>query len=319
MKKYIEIFILGVIFLIIFYFTINWTIKGIVHSRKEIVVPNIEGKSIQSAIEILSLVGLGIMKESEEFNSQLPPDTVIRQIPSSGMSVREGKIIKVVLSKGSDLVFVPDIKGKILKIAELEIRRRQLKIGKIEQIYSLRFDKDIVVNQNPEPESIVEKNTPVDLAISLGRPPEGIVLMPDFIGKNLKEVNKWAEENNIKFEIVEKEQEASSEEIVIAQEPPPDTILTFDTNITITVPKSSYLPSESEIEKIPTNIFHYEVPQGSKESKIRIILIDSRGEKEIFSGIKTPGSKINIPYTKEGKAKVRIFSNDILIEEREIQ
>ncbi len=31
------------------------------------------------------------------------------------------------------------------------------------------------------------------------------------------------------------------------------------------------------------------------------------------------GSKIDIPYTKEGKAKIRIFLNDILIEERELQ
>jgi len=318
MKKYIEIFIVGILVLVAFYFIVNWTFEGIIHSKKEIMVPKIEGKSLQDAVEILSLVGLGIMKESEEFNSQLPPQTVIRQIPPAGMSVREGKIIKVVLSKGSELVFVPDLKGKTLKVAELEIRKRQLQTGKIEQVYSTRFDKDIVVKQNPEPENIVEKNTSVDLTISLGNPPEGILIMPDFIGKKLSEVKEWAQENKLNIQIVESKQESSSEEIVLAQEPEPDTVLTFDTNIIITVPRSSYLPSELP-EKKPVTIFHYEVPQGSKETKIRIVLIDSRGEQEIFSGIKMPGSKIDIPYTKEGKAKVRIFSNDILTEERELQ
>ncbi len=318
MKKYIEISIVSIVLLVIIYLLINWTIKGIVHSKKEIIVPKIEGKTLSEAVEILSLVGLGIIKEAEEFNSHLPPDTVIRQIPPAGMTVREGKIIKVILSKGSDLVFVPDVRDKTLKFAELEIRKRQLQVGKIEQIYSLRFDKNKIVNQIPEPESIVEKNTSIDLIISLGKPPEGILLMPDFIGKNLTEVNKWAKENNINFEIIERKHETSSEEIVLEQEPQPDTILTMDTKIVITVPKSSYIP-ELLTEEKPTRLFHYEVPQGSKEKKIRIILIDSNGEKEIFSGMRTPGSKIDIPYTKEGKAKIRIFLNDILIEERELQ
>jgi len=318
MKKYIEIFIVGILILAFLYFIVNWTFEGIIHSKKEIMVPKIEGKSLQDAVEILSLAGLGIMKESEEFNSKLPPETVIRQSPQAGMTVREGKIIKVVLSKGSELVFVPDLKGKPLKVAELEIRKRQLQTGKIDQIYSLRFDKDIVIKQNPAPETVVEKNTSIDLAISLGNPPEGIILMPDFKGKKLSEVNRWAQNNKLNIQIVESKQESSSEEIVIAQEPEPDTVLTFDTNIIITVPRSSYLPSETA-EKKPQTIFHYEVPQGSKETKIRIVLIDSKGEQEIFSGINMPGSKIDVPYTKEGKAKVRIFSNDILIEERELQ
>ncbi|MEW6042018.1 MAG: PASTA domain-containing protein, partial [Elusimicrobiota bacterium] len=192
MKKFIEFLIVGLILVFAVYLALYWVIGAVVHKRSEVLVPQLNGKSLTQAMDILYPLKLGIIKEGEEYNSQIPPGTIVRQVPPPGMMVREGKIIKVTLSKGSDLVFIPDLRGQAVKIAEMMLRRNSLEVGSKNMFHSLRFAKDEVMQQSLEPNSIAEKNTLVDLSISLGPPPEGILLMPDFTGKNINSFTEWA-------------------------------------------------------------------------------------------------------------------------------
>ena len=66
-------------------------------------------------------------------------------------------------------------------------------------------------------------------------------------------------------------------------------------------------------------IFYYEVPQGDANRQIRFTLIDETGEHEIFKGERTPGSKLEIPINPTGNARVRVFINNILVEQREVK
>ncbi len=63
----------------------------------------------------------------------------------------------------------------------------------------------------------------------------------------------------------------------------------------------------------------YEVAQSGSQSQIRIIMVDQHGEREIFNGFRDPGSKVDLTVPHGGAAKVRIFVNGILVEERELQ
>ncbi|MDI6641266.1 MAG: PASTA domain-containing protein [Elusimicrobiota bacterium] len=312
-KKYIEIGLVTLVTAGTLFLILIWTIQPLIHSRKEVLVPELTGKSLKDAVDIVSSLGLGISKEAEEFNSQLPPQSVIRQSPSGGMTVREGKIVKVTLSKGSDLVFVPEIIGQSVKIAELTIRRNQLAIRTKTQVYSLKFSKDTVVSQTPSAGSIVEKNTPVDFTISLGAPPEGIILMPDFVGKNITEATNWLSRENLNFELKEEISETTPTtptDIVLGQSPQPDTVLTGEVPIEITVSRTK--------ATLVGEIFSYEIPRGTKEQNVRLVLIDEFGEREIYSGVQPAGAKLQLPISKKGKAKIRVFINNILVEEKEL-
>ena len=46
--------------------------------------------------------------------------------------------------------------------------------------------------------------------------------------------------------------------------------------------------------------------------------VDEHGEKDVFNGIKAPGTRISIPLKIEGKASVKVFFNNVSIEEVQI-
>jgi len=63
---------------------------------------------------------------------------------------------------------------------------------------------------------------------------------------------------------------------------------------------------------------HYEMPQGKNASRVRVVLEDETGENEILNETKQPGSKIDLEIPYSGKATVRVFTDGILVREREV-
>ena len=91
--------------------------------------------------------------------------------------------------------------------------------------------------------------------------------------------------------------------------------LVFDTHLMITI---SGKPAGKKEGKVSTEKFIYQVPQGSSESLVRIKLLDESGERELFNGMRSPGSKVEVAVPKGGNAHIKIFLNNILVEERDL-
>ena len=64
---------------------------------------------------------------------------------------------------------------------------------------------------------------------------------------------------------------------------------------------------------------HYQLPQGRKDMRIRVLLIDNNGEREVINESRAPGSKIDLEIPYSGTATFRILSDGILVREREIR
>ncbi len=206
----------------------NWAIKGFVHSLKEVLVPELTGRTIAEALKIVSEKNLGLKQEGSEFNETIPVGTITRQKPEGGLIVREGKMIRVIVSQGGELIHVPDLSGLSLRSAEIALRSRFLTLGEITEQPSLRFDKNRVLSQDPLPETQVEKNSIVHIVLSEGKPPEGTLLMPDFIGKNSEEVEKWEKEVKISVE-----KSGDPKGIVTEQDPLPDVQISQNSKVKI--------------------------------------------------------------------------------------
>lgn len=295
-------------FFAVLFVIFNWLMFAIVHHRDVVTVPSIVGKSLYEGVDILSKNKLGLQKDGEEPSSYYPQGTIIRQTPLSGMIVRKGKIVKVTTSLGSETVFVPNLVNETVRKAEILLQRAGLTLGSVEKKYSMKYARGTIISQEPSAEAIVEKDSIVNVTVSEGSPPQELVLMPDFIGKNIVEAKKWLEERDITANIVE-EQSSLPEGSICSQMPPPDTLINSATQIELVV-------STSKEEKTIGQRFYYEIPQGSSKSHVKIMMIDDFGEREIFNNVQSPGSKIDIPIRKSGKAKIRIFINNILVEEQ---
>ncbi len=296
------------------YFLFSWSMENVIHNRKEVIVPDIAGKSSVNALQVLSENNLAMKIEGYEFNESVPIGTVLRQIPSSGSTVREGKIVRVVFSQGGESVFTPTLIGLPLRNAELLLRQRQLVLGEVSESYSLKAEKGTVLSQEPKPELSVSKNTMVQVVVSAGPPPAGIVMMPDFRQKKSDEAQQWASQNSLSLSISEDQNSLFPGGTIIEQSPDPDAVVNGDTKITLTV-------SSRKGGDVSDREFHvrYEVSQSGSQRHIRVVALGKQGDREIFNGLRDPGSKIDLAVPYSGVEKIRIFVNGILVEERPVK
>jgi beta-lactam-binding protein with PASTA domain len=295
-------------------FMLRWGMEGIVHARGIQLVPALTGKSLHGALDALAPLNLAIKKEGEEFNAAVPIGSILRQRPPAGTKVREGKAIRVVVSQGGATVFAPAILGLPLRNAEMLLRQSQLILGEVSESYSLRMEKGMILSQDPQSESSVERNSMVNVIVSAGTPPDDIRLMPDFLRKNISEASQWAQEVGAKL-VVEKDAASRFPYGTIhAQDPEVDTVVEDGQQVKFVI--SGRRDKKGGSSSLVN--FTYKVPQGSSDSLVRIVMVDDNGERELFNGLRTPGSKIDLDVPEGGAARVKIFLNGILVEERDL-
>lgn len=322
MVRKIEWFFLSGLILIVAGIGLNWALKGAIHFQKDILVPDMVGKSLAEALEILSAQNLGLKKEGTEFNESVPAGTVLRQQPFGGALVKEGKIIRITISQGSETVYVPELTGESLRSAEIALRTNFLSLGEIRTQPSVKFEKELVIYQEPSAKKIVPKNSLVHLTVSAGPPQDGTLLMPDFVGKNWKEVQSWSKETGIKANRVEDASSASDFETVIQQDIPGDTPMQKSDIVKCVVSTNKHggtSPVGASVQRSPP--FHYEVPQSESSKHYVFRLVDSSMNQVIYDGNPPPGSKLNIviPVKVSPAATIRVFVNGILTEEKSLQ
>ena len=289
----------------------DWAAEAMIHDHPEVIVPEITGKSYEYALETLSKSRLAVFIEKYEYKESEPIGTVIKQLPEPGTTVREGKTIRITVSQGGETVFTPSLKGMTLRNAELLLRQNQLNLGETSTGYSMKIEKGVILSQDPAPDKSVAKGTLVNVKICDGAPPSGILMMPEFRQKNRKDVEMWAEKNDVKVKYIEDPKSTYSNGTVFDQNPEADTQLTGKSKVTVTVSsKKAAALTESDYE------VKYEVPSNVSQRSIRIVAISKTGEREVFNGTKGPGSKISFVIPKQDLIKIRIFVNGIQVEEK---
>lgn len=313
--KTVRIAIIAMVVLVLGGVMLDLVIDTIVHSRKEVMVPDFKGKSLSDAMTMTSSMNLGIKKEGDEYAQNLPAGTIIRQNPLPGMTVKEGKIIKVTLSRGGEVIFVPAVAGQPVRTAEIAIRQAGLALGEEGTRFSLKVEKGDVISQDPQAGAISDKDSIVSLVVSAGKPPEGTLLIPDFTGKGIDEAKSWASSNKITLQIADEKSTVSGPGTVLRQNPQPDQEISVGGSVSIVAASGL---STGNAPSIGRN-FYYEIPQGGDTRKVRITMLDDSGETEIFKGERAPGSKIEIPINARGSARARIYLNGILVEETDIK
>ncbi len=294
------------------YVSLNWGLQGLIHSRRTQTVPDLKSRSIAAALDQLAPLNLGLRKTGVEFNAAVPISSVLRQDPPAGTVVREGKTIRVVVSQGGQTVLAPAVVGLPLRNAEMMLRQSQLALGEVSESYSLKQEKGMVLSQDPKAETSVERDALINLVVSGGAPPAGVALMPDFLRKTLPEAQSWAAGAGVKLEVKTDNASLFPNGTVLTQAPAADSLLSPDAKAQLLVSgRKGAAPA------VAAKIFKYELPQSGSESQVRIVVIDKYGERELFNGVRKPGTKIEVPVQETGGARVKIYMNGILVEERD--
>lgn len=311
-KAWIIAGVIAVFFLVLIFISIDWVFGALVHTRKEVQVPDITQKPVTAALNALAANNLALKQAGVEFAKDVPSGSVLRQLPTAGSTVREGRIIRVWISQGDEMAFVPNVVGSDLRAAQLAVRQAGLLVNKVENAYSLTHEKGLIVSQSLKADSMVEKGQGIDLVISNGQPPSSVVLVPNFKNKKLSEATLWASAQNIDLIIKEDPDSVFPNGTIAAQNPEGDSQMTPGSNLEVTVSRRQVEGDEKVYH------LHYEMPQGKNASRVRVLLIDELGEREMMNDMQQPGSKIDVEIPYSGKATVRISVDGVLVREREV-
>lgn len=311
-KVWIIAGVVAVFFLVLIFISIDWVFGALVHTRKEVQVPDITQKPVTAALNALAANNLALKQAGVEFAKDVPSGSVLRQLPTAGSTVREGRIIRVWISQGDEMAFVPNVVGSDLRAAQLAVRQAGLLVNKVENAYSLTHEKGLIVSQSLKADSMVEKGQGIDLVISNGQPPSSVVLVPNFKNKKLSEATLWASAQNIDLIIKEDPDSVFPNGTIAAQNPEGDSQMTPGSNLEVTVSRRQVEGDEKVYH------LHYEMPQGKNASRVRVLLIDELGEREMMNDMQQPGSKIDVEIPYSGKATVRISVDGVLVREREV-
>ncbi len=301
--------------IVIAYLGFDWALGAAIHSRKVVQVPDLSSKAVNDALNILAPLGLGLEKEGEQFDKRFPAGAIVRQTPSPGMPVREGRIIRVTVSQGGETLFVPNVVGQPLRNTQTALQNLGLSVGEIEHRPSLKFEKDMVVATDPPAGAITAKNGLVNLVLSDGSPGADVLLIPDFVGEKLAKAKEWASAHQMSVSMREEADISKSDGEILMQSPTGDTPIRPGDTVTLVVNRPGATPEASgQGPKI-----YYEVPQGASDRDIRISVIDESGEREVFRKSQAPGSKVELHVQPKGHARARVFVNGVMVEEQPLQ
>jgi serine/threonine-protein kinase len=277
-------------------------------SLSEVVVPNVVGKQVETAKNLLEEKKLRV-SITETFNEKVPTGYVVSQTPEAGSTVKEQRTINLVVSKGSEITVVPDLRGLSLRDAELQLKNAGLKLGRVDEQYAADVAPNTVIGQNPRPPANVNKNTPIDIIISKGTAPKKLVL-PDFRGTPQSTVATQLESLKLKLgKVTEESSDKYPPGTIINQNPAPSTEMTEGSTVDLVVAKN--VPTAVKRGSVAVS-----VPEGSSRQNVQIVVTDTNSRRVVYENAHRPGDRFTKQVDGVGQVRVQVYINGTLQQEQ---
>ncbi len=290
------------------YIALNVVIK---HGQK-VTVPNIVNKSVVDALDVLGESGLEMRKTGTRSSSVIPENSIISQDPLPGSVVKEGMTVSVVISLGSESVTIPNLAGRPLREARVDLNKVGLRVGRISKIHSPQ-EPDTVLAQSPSSDKQVVRETPIDMLLSLGpRPRE--YRTPDLIGLSVGEATKIVKAMGVTISKMATRIDSSYPEgSILEQDPHSGSIIAEGSSISLVRSAVEPPPVKREITTLP-----YQVPNGFDRRTVSVDVTDAEGTRTVYSEVEDPGINIKVMFGYTPPCTVKIYLDGKLDIERTI-
>ncbi|MET9322625.1 Stk1 family PASTA domain-containing Ser/Thr kinase [Streptomyces sp. NPDC003038] len=159
-------------------------------------VPNLLGKTEEQAKAQLSAAGLGVKRVDRKFSDAFDRGTVMNTDPPGGKRIRGNGAVTITISRGPEVVAVPNLKGRPLEEAKAELTKAGLSPGIVTQAFSQDVAQGSVISSDPVGGEKRAPNTAVALVVSKGRP----VQVPSVAGVPVDQARSTLEGLGLKVE-----------------------------------------------------------------------------------------------------------------------
>ena len=306
--------------LLIFFGAMFGTWKLLTGGRtKEVQIPSLVGTNIEEAKTKLDELKLKY-EITEEYSPEGKEEgTILSQEPKyqDNYKINETEVIKLVVSKGIEMVAVPKVTGDTKEDAVSKLEEVNLKVEIAEEINE-KVQEGVVIKQEPAANEQISKDSTVKIYVSLGR---GIkeVTVPYVVGKQEAEAKKALEAAGLTVGTVKYESDTTKPNgEVLKQGIDADKKVDEKTAVSLTVNKLAEiksgtvninLKSLTGYKKL-TDSDGKEVPAESVEV---VVKVTSNGiEDTVYKkSHKKDTEKITVPVEGVGTITVKIFLDGV--------
>lgn len=319
-KKSKKIIISILICLIVFFGTMFATWYLLAGGRtKQVQIPSLVGTNIDEA-----KTKLDELKLKYEITEEYSPEgkeagTILSQEPKyqDNYKINETEVIKLVVSKGIEMVAVPKVTGDTKNDAISKLEEVNLKYEIAEEINE-KVQEGVVIKQEPAANEQIAKDSTIKIYVSLGR---GIkeVTVPYVIGKTEAEAKKTLEEAGLTVGTVKYESDTTKTNgEVLKQGIEADKKVDEKTAVSLTVNKLEEIKTGTvNINLKSLRGYQKQVDEDGKEIPAEsvevVVKVTSNGiEDTVYKKThKENTEKITVPVEGVGTITVKVFIDGV--------
>ena len=151
----------------------NW-IKPFLSPANQVVVPELRGKTLTEAKAIANESHFKLAVQDQVYMDDKPANTIYQQKERPGDKILEGKEVTIWVSKGPEMVLIPNVEEVTLDKAQKDLEKVGLKVGTISRRFDPITPTGVVLEQLPRGDGSERRarGTKIDLTLSKGPEPE---------------------------------------------------------------------------------------------------------------------------------------------------
>lgn len=275
----------------------------------DITVPNVVGKDAIEAKE--ELEDLRLKVEVEEVYSDVDEGLVVWQdIGPDHPPVKPGREITLRVSKGLELVKVPNLQGMDVVQARINANEYNFGLKELEDYHDLASE-GLIFTQEPAPFSLAPKGSDIKILVSKG-PPPNMHQVPDLIGKTLDRARAALAEE----ELVLDEDQISWDEHntsyvrgqVVSQDPAPGEALAAGGVVKVIL-------SDGPGPALQSSRVTVDLPEDGRPHEVRIVVNDVQGSRTAYVDNHLGGETVVRVVNYLGQAVIQVYVDNQLVEE----
>jgi serine/threonine-protein kinase len=173
----------------------------LVRQRSAVIVPDLRNASEAEAKKMLSDLGLAMRVERSDYDPQVPAGFILSQNPKANENLKPGRSVGVVVSLGTRIRMVPDLRGMTLRQARNHLQTDGLDVGRTARVLHAGDEREHVIATSPPVGEELREGEAVDLVVSMpgGAP---AYLMPDLTSQDLFFVREKLEKRGFRVATV---------------------------------------------------------------------------------------------------------------------
>lgn len=286
------------------------SIHFLIRSEKTVITPDVQGKEVVYALELLTDLKLNTKVGGFRFDPTIPRHHIISQDPEPGIEIKQGRDVRLIISKGSRSVVFPRLQGISLPQARILIEENGLRLGYVSYIYNDRQPRQEVLCQFPEPAHQGFRDDTVDLLVSDGPSPIWYRMM-DLKGMALNDAVTAIEQNHLSLGAVQYiDNTAVMERTVTWQDPLEGYPVPAAADIELTIARRA--GASESTGRSRAAFYRYRVPEGFIKQSVRVRINWPDMTLDVYNDFVRPGREIWLLIPNTSPATLFLYTDDQL-------